>query len=314
MSRLLSLIITLAVAVGMMAAEPQDPQRYTMAWGNGVRTYTMFIPEGATPGTPLIVYTHGYSKPPHRQRPDLNEAAARHGFAVCYPDGAPDTRGRDGWNVGYPSQHNMAADEASFFTALLDTVASRFDLSRRDVFLAGMSNGGDLCYQFAYTCPQLFKAYGSVAGLTFEHIYHAHNLIAAVPFLEIHGTGDKTSMWLGDHDNRGGWGAYIPVPLALNAIAANNRCTTLAVDTIPEATAQPAVDPSGGIAVGTASADEITKVAGSKRVVTRYHYSGAPSGADAILYRIEGGAHRWGTDDLPTSEILCRFFAKYVKR
>lgn len=293
MKRLYSLLVALlCMASGAMAQEAtvQSPcvEKYEMAYGDTVRTYSMYIPENSGTGLPLIVYTHGYSsRPANRIRPDLNDAAARYGFAVCYPDGSPDSKGKDGWNVGYPSQKGMTVDESDFFEKLLDEVCSRFSLSRDNVFLTGMSNGGDLCYQFVYTSPRLFRAYASVAGLTFENVYLTRRLTASVPFLEIHGTADKTSMWYGDHADTGGWGPYIPVPLAVSAIASNNRCTVLAVDTVPS-------------------------VPGSQRLVTRSVYSGSPSGADVVLYRIDGGAHRWGTDDLPTSDIICRFFSRYL--
>lgn len=287
MKKLFFFLAFLLLAAYVAAAH--DVVKYEMAYGDTVRTYSMYIPDSAEKPLPLIVYTHGYSRPPHRQRADLNEAAARYGFAVCYPDGAPDSRARDGWNVGYPSQASMNIDESDFFATLIRDVCSRFGLDRDNVFLTGMSNGGDLCYQLVYTAPTLFKAYASVAGLTFENVYMTGRPATPVPFLEIHGTADKTSMWLGDHGNTGGWGAYIPVPLAVSAIAAANRCTSLAVDTVPS-------------------------IPGSERIVTRYTYGDSPSGADVILYRIEGGEHRWGADDLPTSDIICRFFSRYLPR
>ncbi len=282
----LLLLLIVAVSVNMFAGELT---RHQFAYGDTIRTYAMYIPDSATVGMPLIVYTHGYgSKPANRVRADLNEASENYGYAICYPDGSPDSRGKDGWNVGYPSQSGMTIDEADFFGKLLDEVCVKFALSRNDVFLTGMSNGGDLCYQLAYTHPELFKAYASVAGLTFENVYMAHSLTAPIPFMEIHGTADKTSMWFGDHASSGGWGAYIPVPLAVSAIAANNRCTTMATDTVPS-------NP------------------GSERIVIRTVYSGSPTGTEVILYCIEGGAHRWGNADLPTGDIICRFFNRYRK-
>jgi polyhydroxybutyrate depolymerase len=282
--------LLLAIIGASLSVTAQSLEKYQMAYGDTVRTYSMYIPEGLDTTPPLIVYAHGYSsRPKNRVRADLNEAAARYGFVVCYPDGIPDSKGKDGWNVGYPSQSSMTVDEADFFNALLNEVCSRFRLDRTEVFLTGMSNGGDLCYQHAYTHPELFKAYASVVGLTFENSYMTHRLTIPVPFLEIHGTADKLSMWFGDHGNTGGWGAYIPVPLAVSAIAANNRCTTLVADSIPS-------NP------------------GSNRAVMRYTYSGAPSGCDVILYRIEGGPHSWAAADLPTGEIVCRFFSGYSSK
>ncbi|MCM1347953.1 MAG: esterase [Firmicutes bacterium] len=271
------------------AAEKEAPlPGYTMTYGDTTRTYTMFIPEGLPKGAPLVVHAHGYGSKT-RSRADLNAAAARYGYAVCNPDGAPDSRGKVGWKVGYPPQVSMTVDEVDFFRQLLDEVCTRFNLSRENVFLAGMSNGGDLCYQFAYTAPDLFRAYGSVAGLTFECTYLPEKLTMPVPFVEIHGTADKTSMWDGDHLNTGGWGAYIPVPMAVEAIATSNRCTTFEADTVESK--RPESHP-----------------------VVRYAWRNSPSGADVELYKVEGGKHSWHGSDLDTGDILLRFFNRYLAK
>lgn len=288
MKRLLSLILLLAAVVSLRAASIEAPQKYTMSYGDTTRTYSMYLPGHLAPGAPLVVYTHGYGSK-KRWLPDLNAVADSCGFAVCYPDGMPDSRGKDGWKVGYPPQESMVIDEADFFRHLLDEVTSRFSLSRDNVFMAGMSNGGDLCYQLAYTEPDLFRAYGSVAGLTFEWLYDSRQLTIPVPFMEIHGNADKTSMWQGDHLNNGGWGAYIPVPLAVEAVAVNNRCKTMTVDSIASLR-----DPA--------------------RVITRTVYGDAPSGCDVIVYEIDGGKHSWADKDLPTSKILWEFFSRYLKK
>lgn len=271
-----------------LSAQKIEQEKQSFNYKGTNRTYAMYKPENLSANAPLVVYVHGYGSKT-RWLEDLNAAADRHGFAVCYPDGLPDSRGKDGWKVGYPPQESMVIDEADYFRHLLDEVCSRYGLSRENVFCAGMSNGGDLCYQFAYTDPTLFRAYASVAGLTFEYTYLPEKLTVPVPFMEIHGTADKTSMWGGDHENKGGWGAYIPVPLAVAAIAANNRCTTAVTDTVPSL-------PESG------------------NTVVRTVYGDSPSGTDVVLYRIEGGKHSWAKKDIETSEIIWKFFESYLKK
>ena len=68
------------------------------------RSYILYRPEGLPAGAPLVVFLHGYGGRNDPARYGLNETADRHGFAVCYPEGAPDERGKRGWNVGYPTQ------------------------------------------------------------------------------------------------------------------------------------------------------------------------------------------------------------------
>lgn len=285
MKRIILTLSLFALAVISVAAQPKEKE--SLVYGDTVRTYTMYIPQDIRQNAPLVVYTHGYGSKT-RWRKDLNKVADKYGFAVCYPDGAPDDRGKDGWFVGYPPQWHMAKNEEDFFVALLDEVCAKYNLSRDDVFMAGMSNGGDLCYQLAYTRPDIFKAYASVAGLTFEWMYNERKLTEPVHFLEIHGNADKTSMWEGDHLNTGGWGAYIPVPLAVSAVAANNRCTTIATDTFPT-------------------------LKDSTRMVIHTVYGNSPSGKDVEVYEVQGGPHSWHAKDLPTSEIIWQFFSKILK-
>ena len=284
MKRLLAILLT-AVGVLTCSAQSKEIKKYQFAYGDTVRTYAMYLPKDLKPGAPLVIYTHGYGSKT-RWRTGLNGTAEREGFAVCYPDGAPDSRGKDGWKVGYPPQESMTIDEADFFTKLKEEVCSRFNLSRENSFMAGMSNGGDLCYQLAFTAPGLFRAYASVAGLLFECTYLNNPLPQPVPFMEIHGDADKTSMWEGDHENTGGWGRYIPVPLAVT-MATANRCCSMRTETFPTLT-------------------------DSTRTITRTIYYDAPSGFDVEVYKVGGAPHSWHVKDVNTHEVVWRFFKQYL--
>lgn len=96
-----------------------------------------------------------------------------------------------------------------------------------------MSNGGEMCYQLAAQRPRLFAAVAPVSGLMLEWLYKADTSDVPVPLFEIHGTADRTSAWEGDLDNKGGWGAYVAVPMAVHYWAAKNKCTGMQTDTIP---------------------------------------------------------------------------------
>lgn len=285
MKRLLAILLT-AVGVLTCSAQSKEIKKYQFTYDDTVRTYAMYLPKDLKPGAPLVIYTHGYGSKT-RWRTGLNGTAEREGFAVCYPDGAPDSRGKDGWKVGYPPQESMTIDEADFFTKLKEEVCSRFNLSRENSFMAGMSNGGDLCYQLAFTAPGLFRAYASVAGLLFECTYLNNPLPQPVPFMEIHGDADKTSMWEGDHENTGGWGRYIPVPLAVSTMATANRCCSMRTETFPTLT-------------------------DSTRTITRTIYYDAPSGFDVEVYKVGGAPHSWHVKDVNTHEVVWRFFKQYL--
>ena len=82
------------------------------------RTYRLYLPEGVSDDAPLVFVLHGYGGNFNLDRYGMNEAADRHGFAVCYPQGVKDGRGKTCWNVGYPFQADMTVDDVSFLCEL----------------------------------------------------------------------------------------------------------------------------------------------------------------------------------------------------
>lgn len=282
------LIITAAsVICALSAAFAAAPERSSLNFGDTVRTYSMYLPDTLEKNAPLCIYLHGYGSN-SRWREDLNAAADRHGYAVCYPDGAPDSKGKDGWNVGYPPQYNMPDNDIALMKALIKDVCTKYVLDTANVFCTGHSNGGDLIYKIIYTEPDIFNAYASVAGLTFSNVYLEKSISAPVPFMEIHGTADKVSMWNGDPGNTGGWGAYTSVPAAVGAVATANRCQSYALE-------------------------NVTTKSDATHTVTRHTYSDSPSGCDVVLYEVADGAHTWHDKDIDTGEIILSFFDRYRK-
>jgi len=119
----------------------------------------------------------------------------------------------------------MTIDDVKFLTRLVRHLQDKHGFSRHNVFCVGMSNGGEMCYQLAAQRPGLFAAIAPVAGLMLNWLYKSDHSTLPVSLFEIHGTEDRTSEWLGDPQNKGGWGEYLPVPLAVHFCAAKNRCT-----------------------------------------------------------------------------------------
>lgn len=264
------------------------------------REFYTFVPTKPAPGKPMIVLLHGYGGNGKGYRPEFVEAARRHGFAICVPTALKDTTGHRGWNVRYPSQEGMTVDDIAFVSALVDTVAARYGLNPQNAFLSGMSNGGEMCYLFAYSRPERFRAISSVAGLTLSWMPQEITPSGKVPFMEIHGDDDDISMWEGDPENTGGWGAYLGVEDAVSRIAAMDGCT-VADDPVE----LPLLDPQA-----------------PSRQVTLYRYSSPAEGGlfkkkapeyEVLLYKVAGGHHSWHLDDFDTCEESIRFFEKYLQ-
>ena len=252
------------------------------------RTYKLYLPQNIEPKAPLVFVLHGYGGSFNLDDKGFNEAADRYGFAVCYPQGSKDRRGKNCWNVGYPFQADMNVDDVSFLCKLAKKLQKEHKLSRRNTFCTGMSNGGEMSYLLAYDRQSTFKAVAPIAGLTMEWMTKAYTRTRSIPLFEIHGTEDRTSEWTGDLENKGGWGAYIAVPDAVNYWVKRNGCKRETVDTLA------------------------LKNSDSNRVVA-HKYIGAKGGKDVWLYEIISGKHTWGNKDIDTAEEIWKFFSKFVK-
>lgn len=304
MSRLFRIsLVCLAVlcaSVRMGCAQDASAQEQTL-YGQAVhgsmefqgleREYYVYVPDSLAAQRPLVLMLHGYGGKAYGYRPEMLESAKRHGFAVCVPQGyGVDGKFKPGWNVGYPAQKEMGTDDVAFVLALADRVCGEFSLSRANTFYSGMSNGGDLAYMIAFSHPGAFNAIASVAGLEMQWVSRSMKASGPVPFMEIHGTADKTSMWDGDPQNTGGWGAYLAVPIAVGDIVSANRCE---YEECVELPLKDAAKPS--------------------RQVVLHRYLGSPDGCEVRLYEVRGGKHSWHMSDLDTTEEIWDFFKDYLR-
>lgn len=264
--------------------------RHTISFEGLEREYWLALPEPLKPGAPLLVMLHGYTGSAKGEMPEVVEAGLRHGFAVCIPQGTRDPKGNPGWNVRYPMQEGMFVDDVAFIMHLCRTLQQEYGLSARNTFLTGMSNGGEMCYVFAWQHPEFFGAIASISGLTMEWVVREEQFRGHVPFMEVHGTADETSMWQGDPENTGGWGSYISVPVAVSHIAAMNRCITL------ETTKLPLLDSEK-----------------PSRQVYLHRYGGGEDDSEVLFYEVEGGGHSWMLEDMNTPEIIFQFFMRHCK-
>ena len=244
---------------------------------------------GQTDGMPLVVVLHGYGGKALGDGLRFIELADLHGFAVCWPQGSEDGTGHSCWNVGYPFQADYRIDDTAYLRRLVRRLQNDYGLSRKNVFLTGMSNGGEMCYKMAAEHPETFSAIASIAGLTLTSMSTDYR--RPIPFMEVHGTADKTSAWDGDPQNKGGWGVYLSVPSAVSHIVSANRCVALSTTEIP---------------------------AEHKRVILHRFTGGLPafkngSPADVLLYEVLGGDHSWSERYIPTCDLVWDFFSGYLR-
>lgn len=284
--------ILLGLSSSIEAKESQ-PQAFYKSFNctiDGIeRTYKLYIPAGLEPkGAPLVFALHGYGGSNNLDHVGLNQVADKEGFAVCYPRGSKDGRGKNCWNVGYPFQEDMEVDDVSFLCQLARLLQKEYGFSRRNTFCTGMSNGGEMCYLLAYREQKVFAAVAPIAGLTMAWFPEAYSPKRAIPLFELHGTEDRTSEWEGDLDNKGGWGAYLPVEQAVEYWVKVNGCKEKIDEKLPL----------------------FNKEANQ---VIAHRYIDPKRGNDVWLYEIVGGKHTWGTKDIATAAEIWKFFSKYLK-
>ena len=120
------------------------------------RSYKYYQPANLSSGAPLVFVLHGYGGTADPKRFGMNPIADKYGFAVCYPQGEQDKKGKNCWNVGYPFQADMTIDDINFLCDLALHLQKNYRLSPHNTFCTGYSNGGEMCYLLAYKRPDIF--------------------------------------------------------------------------------------------------------------------------------------------------------------
>lgn len=291
MKKILQVALILVCVFVFTDVSAQEARKFTMKHGGMEREYWLYLPSDIKPDAPLVILLHGYKAKAEGYRPEMMTVAEENGFALCYPQGALDGKGKTCWNVGYPFQEGLKTDDVDFLCTLARHLQKEHDLSRQNTFLTGMSNGGEMCYLMAYLRPDVFTAFAPIAGLSMEWSYRKFDAKKAVPLMEVHGTADKTSCWDGDPFNEGGWGAYLAVPQAVAYWAAQARCT------YEETVEMPLV---------------------RNKVIMHRYMGGEPIWKDGPavevrLYEVIGGKHTWALNDMDTCREIWKFFSIYLR-
>ncbi len=284
-------ILALICASFFFSAFAQETKQFFFKHQGMERSYWLYIPEELPEDAPLVICLHGYGGKAEGYRPEMISVAKENNFALCYPQGAVDKKGKTCWNVGYPFQKDLKTNDVDFICSLVRHLQKEYKLSRLNTFCTGMSNGGEMCYLLAYLKPDVFTAFAPVAGLSMEWSYKKYEAKKAVPLMEVHGTADRTSKWEGDPMNTGGWGEYIAVNQAVGYWAAQAKCTH----------------------------EERIELALMRNKVILHRYMGGEAAwkngpaVEVRLYEVVGGKHTWALNDMDTCNEIWKFFKMYLR-
>ena len=273
------------------------------------REYIIHVPENLNQDSPIVFVIHGYTGSAEgiAAYTGMNSIAEREGFIVVYPQGTIDSNGNTFFNVGYEFNDDSPINDVSFIRELVRSISQEFNLKRKKAFATGMSNGGDMSYLLACTSSDLFKAVAPVAGVLMKGLKDSCELTSPVPIFEIHGTADKISLFEGDLNNEGGWGAYYDLPSTIDFFAERYQLTNKSVKQMT------------------------SKESGADYDIFFERHWSDDLEEEVWMYRIEDGRHVWpgiklnwwnnplawfyfgsGNEDINASEEVWAFFKKYL--
>jgi polyhydroxybutyrate depolymerase len=201
------------VTIGMLGAwylrwdeiEPPDLPgqlvRGTLEHADRERSWQAYLPSSRSASPPLLLLLHQSTVDGDYMRAStfysFDVLAERAGFIAVYPDGIDrawnDCRGSASYTA---NAQNI--DDVGFLSALIRTLAREqgADLSR--VYVAGISNGGQMAFRLAMEAPEKVTAIAAVAaGLPVAEYLDCEPLGQAVPTLVINGTEDPVNPYQG---------------------------------------------------------------------------------------------------------------------
>jgi polyhydroxybutyrate depolymerase len=263
---------------------------------NGLdRKYIFYSPRNLAKDAPLVVVLHGFTSTAEKimDYSAMNVIAKEEGFAVVYPQGTEDGDSKTFWNVGYDFHSNVETDDTGYIVELVGCLQEEHSLSRENIFITGMSNGGEMCYLLACKNPNIFRAAAPVAGTMMKHFFDDCDTPDPIPLLAIFGTKDDVTNYNGDIDNEDGWGAYQSIPFITSFWTSMINVDARKTDTLADAVIE------------------------DSSFVIREHYLNSNTGNDYLFYRVEGGGHdwpgAWGNMDINASREIWTFFERHQR-
>ena len=192
---LMSLALVCGAAAEAVADNGTGLQRRTTIHAGTERVYYVFVPpelgDKAKPA-PLVFALHDGGGRAERfaRMTKLNEAAAKAGVLMVYPEGIEqywnDGRSRVGFTTFVRN-----TDDVGFVTALIDEVARKeHPVDPKRVFAIGMSNGGMMAFRLACEAADRIAGIVTVAANLPARMEHRCRPAKPVGVLMIHGTND----------------------------------------------------------------------------------------------------------------------------
>ena len=184
------LIVTLLTGIAQLLQAATD-KNVEITIGGETRNYQVYVPNNVQANCPLVVSLHGANGASTNYSPFTKGVADAEGCIVAYPQGKQTAFpiGFGGETTGWTASGDDNFD-AKFLKAVIEDVASKYQIDRKRIYCCGFSNGGMMTYAISNACSDVFAAFASISGYPINEFHLRHTGSRPVPFLHIHGKND----------------------------------------------------------------------------------------------------------------------------
>jgi poly(hydroxyalkanoate) depolymerase family esterase len=152
---------------------PQAPSLYleTADFGSdpGKLRMLSFVPDDLPAGAPLVVVLHGCGQTAaeYDRGTGWSTLADRFGFALLLPEQRRANNGNGCFDWFQTEDVTRGNGEVASIAAMIATMAARYGVDRRRIYVTGLSAGGAMTAALLATYPELFAGGAIIAGLPF---------------------------------------------------------------------------------------------------------------------------------------------------
>jgi len=164
-----------------------------------IREYSIYVPASydGTTNFPLLFNLHGGGGTiaSHIGIADMSPIADTANFIVVYPQARPDPS--DGNSFNWIAKVPGTFDDVTFFSSLIDTIASNYQIDQKRIYACGYSLGGDMSFELACKLNSRIAAIAPVARTMQANPNSFCSPTHPTGVLTILGTDDITSPYNG---------------------------------------------------------------------------------------------------------------------
>lgn len=248
------------------------------------REYIRYVPDSydGSSAVPLMLNFHGFggNASEYMTWADMRPLAELENFILVYPQGTL-LEGFSHWNAGLDTPENKSdADDFGFVGALIDEIASSYNIDQSRIYACGYSNGAFFSYSLACYYSDRIAAIGSVAGTMMEETFNNCTPLHPTAMINIHGTSDGVVPY-------GGGEGLKPIDAVMAYWINFNNTDTLFV---------------------------MNSVNDNGTTIEHYVYSRGDNNVSVEQYKIIGGDHVWfdiNYQGSNTSRLIWDFLSRY---